>query len=291
MTIPCAGPLQQFHRPAGTGLEAPSIPLDASPIVSVIMTSFNSEQWINRALQSLFKQTWTNLDILLVDDASTDRTLKVALEASRNDTRLRVFRMEANAGTYTAKNEGMSVAKGAVITFMDSDDISQPDRIEKQLNLLRQKNLVATTCNFERRTGQDELVVNRGLAARQGLITLMFKRQVVDEIGWFDPVRTSADDEYFERIRHTYGRPAHANVADPLYIALHREASLSTSSKNAVLLTTDDQNDDGLTSARRAYVCSYRLWYEALAKESLRPFYPRHPDSTRPFPVESEISD
>ncbi|GGA66839.1 hypothetical protein GCM10011521_01200 [Arenimonas soli] len=288
-TSPAVVRSPQFERPAGEGLAAPACTLPEEPLVSVVMTSFNSAPWLPAAAQSVLAQSWSRLELVLVDDASTDDSLDIALRLADADSRVRVFAMDRNSGTYAAKNAGMAGAHGEVITFMDSDDAIDPERIARQLALLRRPGLVATTCNYVRRTAAGELVLNRGLAERQALISLMIKRQVVDEVGWFDAVRTSADDEYFERIRHSYGRQAHANVAEPLYVALHRESSLSTSNATGTRMQAENA-EDFLSAPRRAYVEAYRAWYATLAAEGLRPCMPRHVGPLRPFPVHPAVA-
>ena len=111
------------------------------------------------------------------------------------------------------------------------------------------------------------------MPARQALISLMIKRQVLEEVGWFHWSRTSADDEYFERIRHVYGRRAHANVAESLYIASYRGDSLSRTGEGAI--DPGEAGAPALSASRQAYVDSYRRWYGDLDRRGLRPFVPR----------------
>lgn len=273
----------EFERPADAPLGAGSVQLPEFPLVSVVVTSFNSSTWLEAALRSALDQDWRHLEVLLVDDCSSDSSRQIALQLADGDARLRVFLMDRNVGTYAARNAGLAAARGDVLTFMDSDDYIDPVRISRQLSLLRNPGLVATTCNYERRTREGALVMNRGLPARQALVSLMFKREVLAEIGWFDGgMRFAADDEYFERIRHVYGRSAHANVPETLYVALAREGSLSTSGAAATSLDGSAE-DDGLSPARRSYVAAYRRWYSALAESGMRPWMPRHLPDVRPF--------
>jgi glycosyltransferase involved in cell wall biosynthesis len=287
MTDPGTSATGPFERPRDVGLDAPGIALGAEPLVSIVMTAFNSAATLEHALRACLAQTWPRLEVLLVDDASTDGGVALALRLADADARLRVLRMDRNVGTYAAKNAGIAAARGEVLAFMDSDDDCAPQRIATQLERLRAPGLVATTCNYVRRTADGTLVLNGRLEARQALISLMVKRRVVDEVGWFDPVRTSADDEFFERIRHTYGRAAHANVPEALYTALHHEASLSVSGPGANDLAADD-GEAVLSAPRRAYQASYRAWYDALAQRGCRPYLPRHP-AGRPFEAPPEV--
>jgi glycosyltransferase involved in cell wall biosynthesis len=262
-----------YERPVGLELAAPCVPLSDSPLVSLVMTSFNSEEWLEKALRSALDQSWRKLEVILIDDASSDNSVEIALQLATTDTRLRVFRMSRNSGTYAARNAALVVFRGEVVTFMDSDDTSDPERVACQLALLRTPGLVATTCNFVRHTEEGKLVLNRGLPERQALVSLMIKRQVVLEVGGFHVARTSADDEYFERIRYVYGRQAHANVPKPLYKALYRDSSLSRTGPGALELSADESSP-ALSPERQAYVDAYRVWYVELARRGARPFMP-----------------
>ena len=279
----------ELERDRGMPLRAPAVVLPDDPLVSVVMTTWNSLAWIDTAIASVLAQDGPRLELIVVDDASTDGTLDHLLRRAVTEPRLRVLAMDFNAGTYCAKNQGMRHARGDVVTFMDSDDEIAPDRLRKQLDLLRRPGLVATTCNYVRRDAAGEIVLNRGLAERQALISLMIKRAVIDEVGWFDSVRTSADDEYFERIRLVYGRAAHANVAEPLYSAMLRESSLTTSSGTATRLDAADGDiTTFLSAARVAYLNAYRAWHAALTADGRRPYMPPWP-SERPFEVEAPL--
>lgn len=275
-----------FARRIDAPLLATTSTLPELPLVSVVMTCHDTLRYLDDAVASILGQTWRHLELIVVDDASQDGSLDRLHELASTDDRLRIIPLTTNTGTYRAKNIGMHNARGEVLTFMDSDDTSHHERIERQLRLLREPGLVATTCNYVRRTGDGEVVLNRGLRERQALISLMIKRAVVDDVGWFDSVRTSADDEFFERIRDVYGRKAHINLDNALYVALSREHSLSTSAGNAVdLWVNDSVGTSSLSSVRQAYVAAYREWHARTKAAGMRPYMPHTLASGRPFPA------
>ena len=258
--------------------------LPARPLVSVVMTVFNSESWLEAAGRSVLQQDWEHLELVVVDDRSLDGSRAILARFAERDARLRPFFLDENIGTYRAKNIGMSISRGQLLTFMDSDDTSSPDRITRQAALLLGQDLLATTCNYVRRTPAGQVVPMGGLTERQALVSLMFRRAILTDIGWFDSVRTSADDEFFERIRYVYGRQAHGNVAMPLYRALHREHSLSTGPIAPVTLSAAD-GENMLSEPRRAYISAYRQWYARLEAIGRRPYIPFNIVAPRPFPV------
>lgn len=104
------------------------------PEISVVMPVFNRDQYIGEAIGSILSQTFTNFELIIVDDCSTDNTLNVI--ESFNDNRILVIKNEVNMGQAAARNVGYRVAKGKYIANADSDDINLPHRLEKQLDFL-----------------------------------------------------------------------------------------------------------------------------------------------------------
>lgn len=96
------------------------------PLVSVIVPVFNAEKYLSKTLSSLRGQTYRNLEIILVDDGSRDRSLAICREAAREDDRIKVLTKE-NGGAGSARNMGILAAQGALIGFADSDDLLYPD--------------------------------------------------------------------------------------------------------------------------------------------------------------------
>lgn len=106
------------------------------PLVSVLMTAFNAEKFVKQALESIINQTYPNLEIIVVDDGSTDRTYQIIKDLALTDTRIKAFRLKKNVGPSLASNFGLKKANGLLIARMDADDIAFPDRIERQVEFL-----------------------------------------------------------------------------------------------------------------------------------------------------------
>lgn len=102
-------------------------------MVSVIIPSFNREVSIKNSIESVLDQTWTDIEVIVVDDGSTDRTKEIV--KSINDDRLK-YCYQDNAGACVARNHGIDLAKGEYIAFHDSDDIWRKNKLEKQMNVL-----------------------------------------------------------------------------------------------------------------------------------------------------------
>ncbi|GIO23425.1 glycosyltransferase family 2 protein [Oceanobacillus sp. J11TS1] len=112
------------------------------PLVSIITPAFNSAKFINETIESVLKQTYTNWELIIVDDDSSDRTVEQVKEFQRWDSRIMLIELKENRGSAVARNIAMKNAKGRYIAFLDSDDLWLPMKLEKQLKFM-QKNDIA----------------------------------------------------------------------------------------------------------------------------------------------------
>lgn len=108
--------------------------MQAEPLVSVIVPAFNAERWISETLRSVLSQTHASLQVIVVDDGSTDATAEKV--CSFSDARISLI-SQANQGAAAARNRGLGLASGDLIQFLDADDILGPDKIEQQVAALR----------------------------------------------------------------------------------------------------------------------------------------------------------
>lgn len=103
------------------------------PLISVIIPCYNSENFVESSVRSIMDQTYTNLEIIVIDDCSTDSTPTILTRLAKEDKRIRYVRNDVNLKLVKTLNKGLSLCKGEYIARMDSDDISKKERIEKQL--------------------------------------------------------------------------------------------------------------------------------------------------------------
>lgn len=109
-----------------------------NPEVSVIIPAYNSEEYIAQALRSVLNQSYRNLEVILIDDASTDMTVTIA--RSFHDPRLKIISNQQNRGVSYSRNRGIEVAQGKWIALLDSDDWYAPQRLKSLLKVARAKN-------------------------------------------------------------------------------------------------------------------------------------------------------
>lgn len=107
------------------------------PLVSIIIPAWNAAAFIRYPIQSCLRQSIADLEVLVVDDASTDSTVQAALEAGAGDARLRVLRMDRNGGPSRARNHAIDQARGEFIAVLDADDRMAPERLERLLAVAR----------------------------------------------------------------------------------------------------------------------------------------------------------
>lgn len=206
------------------------------PKITVIVPAFNAADHIATAIEALIAQTWENLEILIVDDVSTDDTVDVVSVFSERDPRVRLIRAEENRGSYVARNIALLEATGDFVTTHDADDWSHPNKLEIQArHLLSSPNVVANMTQQARSTS--ELAFHRrgnpGFYIFDNMSSLMFRREhVAKELGFWDSVRFGADSEFIERIRVMFGRTSVVSLPDagPLSFQRQSESSLTASS-------------------------------------------------------------
>ncbi len=108
-----------------------------TPLVSVVIPVFNAQAYIAEAVESILAQTYTHFELILIDDASTDGTLEILQRYAAQDARIRLLINERNLNITPTLNRGLQEARGELIARMDADDISLPDRLEKQVAFLQ----------------------------------------------------------------------------------------------------------------------------------------------------------
>jgi len=110
--------------------------MQTEPLVSVVMAVFNAERFLEQAVRSILEQTYTDFEFIIIDDGSKDGSWDIMAGFGRADPRIRLIRLEKNQGVSTACNAGLEIATGRYIARMDSDDISLPNRLSRQVEFM-----------------------------------------------------------------------------------------------------------------------------------------------------------
>ncbi len=118
-------------------------------LISIITPTYNSEVFIPQTVNSIIKQTYSNWEMLITDDCSTDNTWEILQKLTRQDSRIKIFRLEKNSGPGVARNHSIKMASGRFIAFCDSDDLWKPNKLERQIAFMLQNNYVFSYSDFE----------------------------------------------------------------------------------------------------------------------------------------------
>jgi glycosyltransferase involved in cell wall biosynthesis len=170
------------------------------PRVSVLIGAFNNAGTLEQAMRSILAQTVEELELIVIDDGSTDASADVARRVAGGDGRVRVFRLGQNLGISRSLNEGLRTARAPVVAVQDADDWSERERLERQLAVLDARPRVAVVGSRMREVGPDgrELVPRTSFAAGDVNDVLLrfnpipntsaaFRRDVVLGLGGYDP--------------------------------------------------------------------------------------------------------
>ncbi|WP_249869262.1 glycosyltransferase [Oceanobacillus saliphilus] len=249
----------------------------AGPKVSVIIPAYNSESGIRVAIESVLAQTWNNLEVLVVDDCSTDHTPAIIAEYAERDRRVKPLQTPVNSGAYTARNIALKEAIGEFITINDADDWSHPEKIEKQVrHLIEEKDIIANTSEHARLT-EDLKLYRRGMPGQyifSNMSSIMFRREpVVEKVGYWDSIRFAADSEFKRRLEAVFGKDKLVDLkTGPLSFPMQSSGSLTGNSAFGY--------SGFLMGIRKEYAEAYRFYHKE-AKSLYFPF----PQKERPFPV------
>ena len=123
-------------------------------LVSVITPTYNCADFIAETIKSVIAQTYSNLEMIIVDDCSSDNTEEIVKRFTEIDSRIKYHRLEKNSGAAVARTEAMRLAKGEYMAFLDSDDLWYNDKLEKQLAFMKE-NGYAFTCTAYEQTDEE----------------------------------------------------------------------------------------------------------------------------------------
>lgn len=118
-------------------------------LVSVIMPVYNAEKYLAEAVDSVLSQTYRNLELIIIDDCSSDNSLEIARLYTKSDDRVRVIAGEKNQGVARVRNCGIQEARGEYIALLDSDDVWCKEKLERQVKLIESKGAQIAYCSYD----------------------------------------------------------------------------------------------------------------------------------------------
>lgn len=232
-------------------------------LVSVIMTCHRDNEALELAIGSIFKQTYPNVEFIFVDDHSTISDVKKYDEIFK-DKKVKRIRMSENSGTYACRNAGIEIAEGEFITFADSDDWVNPNKIANSIQVLEGEGADLVVGRYIRMAPNGRILWNGVRFARFALMGMTFRAEALKErlFGFDQRTRHSADSEIFERSRKILGEKKVVRYPTVEIIALESGSNLTSEGELAIDWV-------GTTGERVRYAESYRKWHDELNSNSI----------------------
>lgn len=187
-----------------------------APKISVLMSVYNGASYLHKSIESILSQTFTDFEFIIIDDSSTDTTCKIITEYADRDQRLRLFKNAENIGLTKSLNKGLALAQGEYVARQDADDVSLPQRFEKQVALLNEHpEVVLVSCNLELINSEGHLIGKLERACSPELIPwyllfynrlaghsqVSFRREIAKSLGgYLENRRYSQDYELWCRL-------------------------------------------------------------------------------------------
>lgn len=219
---------------------------DGLPLISVVVPVYNVEKYVAKCLKSIIGQSYKNLEILVVDDGSTDGSGKVCDEFAKSDLRVRVIHQK-NRGLSAARNVGIERARGEFLCFVDSDDYMKEDFVKKLYEAVLRWGADVAVCGYEEKNGSsgvDVLPKEEVLSGEEATIRLLVQQENIDVIAWNKIYRRELfiksgvrfpEGMKYEDSLTTYKllslSQRVAYIPEALYVYLRRDDSITKSNK------------------------------------------------------------
>ena len=181
-----------------------------APPITVLMPTYNREKYIRESIVSILNQTYTNFTLLIYDDGSTDNTISIIKELQQKDNRVKLIRGEINKGGLYAKQKLLDLCETEIATWLDSDDLSLPTRLEEQVGCIKKFNLVFTKWNWLKYTKERWTISS----SRGGycLDSMMFR---IDKSIRMNETKLWGSKVWFKQMMEKY--PKHIEINKILY--------------------------------------------------------------------------
>lgn len=174
------------------------------PLVSIIMPCYNAERYVAQSIESVLVQSYDNWELLITDDSSTDKSVEIVSKYCTKDDRISILVPDEHQGIARARNMSISRAKGRFMAFLDNDDLWKPEKLEKQINFMLEKEIGFSYTSYEL-IDQDGITKNK-IIQTQGVVdykkylrntiigcgTVMIDRDIVGHFGM--PINDTSDD-------------------------------------------------------------------------------------------------
>jgi len=221
-----------------------------NPKISVVMPNYNRGAFLPEAIESILNQTFRDFEFIIIDDGSVDNSWEIIQKYSEKDTRIRAFKNDKNYHIVYTRNRGISLSETDLIAFLDSDDVAMPERLEIQLEFMK-NNLDCGVCgsNFEIINEKSELTGHKKFPENDddikksffffnpfGQNTVIIRKRCFDEVGLYnDEYRNAEDLDMWMRIGSKYA--LHNIQKELVKYRVHRDNSIFKNQKRMIRST------------------------------------------------------
>ena len=172
--------------------------------ISVIIPNYNNEAHIKKTVLSILNNTYKNLEIIVVDDCSTDQSMNILLQSFGNNGRVKIYSTQINSGTYYCRNLGILMSSGYYIGFVDGDDYVLPEKYEYEIKKLEELNQDKINywgygTGFNRIFYEDN-IDNIIEIKKSNYYNYIFYRKLYNKVGYYHDNRFGADSEFIKRL-------------------------------------------------------------------------------------------
>ncbi|MEM6844676.1 MAG: glycosyltransferase [Bacteroidota bacterium] len=256
LTISSSKEAKRFMTQLQQQVKSPpkNAPATDQPLVSVNITTYNRANFLGRCLDSVLNQSYQNIEVIVVDDASSDHTSEVAENYCKKDSRVRYFRHDRNQGNAYARNTALRNCQGTFVAFMDDDDEwVDTNKLAKQVKIFSDSidpklgivcsgvKVIDAQDNEEIRQAKMPSNLVSTLLKGNGVIhnsTVMTRRNIMTQVGGFDTkMPRGIDSEFFRTVVVKYGYKVHFMPDITAAYHEHGEERMTTNKKNAAAKT------------------------------------------------------
>lgn len=219
------------------------------PLISVVMPAYNAQKFIRSAIESILSQTFKNFEVIIINDCSTDNTLKILKSFARKDPRIRIINNKTRLNIAASLNKGISMAESNLIARMDADDISFPNRLELQYGLINSsKNISVVGADIIIMDIDEQEIAIRSYPNSSKKLkaclfryspfahpTVCFRKNIFEEVGGYNPKYSPTEDlDLWFRLGSKYN---FGSVKKPLLkYRLYKDSSSNKSLKDLEIL-------------------------------------------------------